>query len=121
MAMSWLKRALKRKFRPVRNKLQHGRFVPALEPLSERILLSVTASFAPGAGALSVFGDNLDNKIVVSRDAGGHILINGGAVSVTGGAPTVANTALIQVVGQACFAAEPPESFTPGVSRRLAL
>jgi Ca2+-binding RTX toxin-like protein len=99
--MSWLKRTLKRKFRPARNKLQHGRFVPALEPLSERILLSVTASFAPGAGVLSVFGDNLDNNIVVNRDVAGSILVNGGAVSVTGGVPTVANTALIQVFGQA--------------------
>jgi Ca2+-binding RTX toxin-like protein len=76
-------------------------FVPALEPLGDRLVLSVRASFSPGAGILSVFGDNLNNNIVVSRDAGGHILINGGAVTVTGGAPTVANTRLIQVFGQA--------------------
>jgi Ca2+-binding RTX toxin-like protein len=99
MAMSLLKRMLK-KFHPARN-INYGRFAPTLEPLSERILLSVTASFAPGSGVLSVLGDNHDNNIVVSRDAAGQILINGGAVSVTGGAPTVANTTLIQVFGKA--------------------
>ena len=60
---------------------------------------ATTATFS--AGALSVFGDSLDNSIVVSRDAAGRILVNGGAVSVTGGTPTVANTTLIQVFGQA--------------------
>src|SRR5439155_6918158 len=78
-----------------------GRFLPTLEPLSERILPAVTASFSLGTGVLSVIGDAQANTIVVSRDAAGHILVNGGAVSVTGGAPTVANTALIQVFGQA--------------------
>jgi hypothetical protein len=43
----------------------------------------------------------LDNAIVTSRDAAGQILVNGGAVPVQGGTPTVANTALIQVFGQA--------------------
>jgi Ca2+-binding RTX toxin-like protein len=70
------------------------------EQLGERIVLSVNATFAPGAGTLTVFGDQLDNNIVVSRDAAGRILVNGGAVSVKGGTPTVANTALIQVFGQ---------------------
>src|SRR5437773_1265098 len=64
-------------------------------------LPAVTASFTPGAGVLTVLGDALNNNIVVSRDAAGGILINGGAVSVTGGVPTVANTALIQVFAQA--------------------
>ena len=61
---------------------------------------AITASFTPGSGALTVFGDNLDNTIVISRNAAGQILVNGGAVAVTGGTPTVANTALIQVFGQ---------------------
>ena len=43
----------------------------------------------------------LDNSIITSRDAAGNILVNGGAVPITGGNPTVANTALIQVFGQA--------------------
>jgi Ca2+-binding RTX toxin-like protein len=77
------------------------RFLPELEALGERILPAVTASFTPSAGVLSVLGDSLNNTIVVSRDAAGRILVNGGAVAVTGGTPTVANTALIQVFGQA--------------------
>ena len=59
---------------------------------------AVTATF--NAGTLSVFGDSLDNSITVSRNAAGQILINGGAVTVAGGSPTVANTAKIQVFGQ---------------------
>ncbi len=104
MVLSWISRMLKKKSRPVsrsgRKQPNHRRVVLTLEPLSERILPSVTASFAPGTGVLSVLGDNFDNNIVVSRDIAGHILVNGGAVSVTGGAPTVANTTLIQVFGQ---------------------
>src|SRR5262249_3924441 len=73
----------------------------SFEQLSERIVLSVTATFVPDTGVLSVCGDNQNNTIVVSRDATGHILIDGGAISVAVGAPTVANTALIQVFGQA--------------------
>ena len=42
-----------------------------------------------------------DNNIVTSRDAAGNILVNGGAVAIMGGTPTVANTTLIQVFGQA--------------------
>lgn len=101
MVTSWCKRMLKWKIGRAYNRSEHPRFVPTLECLGERVLPSVTASFAAGAGVLSVFGDHLDNTIVVSRDAAGHILINGGVVSVTGGVPTVANTALIQVFGQA--------------------
>ena len=59
---------------------------------------AVTASFSP-AGTLSVTGDSLDNNITVSRNAAGKILVNGGAVNVIGGTPTVANTSLIQVFG----------------------
>ena len=63
------------------------------------LIQSVTATFTPGAGILSVFGNALDNNIVASRNAAGNILINGGAVPVLGGTPTVANTALIQMFG----------------------
>src|SRR5262249_17011853 len=100
MARSWLKQTLKRKIRS-RSKHKHGRFIPALEHLSDRILLSLTASFVQSTGVLSIFGDSQDNRIVVSRDAAGTILINGGGVAIKGGAPTVANTALIQVFGGA--------------------
>jgi Ca2+-binding RTX toxin-like protein len=63
--------------------------------------MAVTASFLSGTRLLSVFGDSLDNNISVSRNAAGTILVNNGAVQVKGGTPTVANTALIQVFGQA--------------------
>ncbi len=60
---------------------------------------SVNAAFIPGAGLLSVFGDGDDNSITASRDSAGNILINGGAVGILGGTPTVANTATIQMFG----------------------
>jgi Ca2+-binding RTX toxin-like protein len=62
--------------------------------------MAINASFLPGAGQLSVFGDNRDNNITASRDAAGNILINGGAVAIIGGRATVANTSLIEVLGQ---------------------
>ena len=68
---------------------------------ADRAAAAVTASFQPGTGVLTVFGDSLDNSIVISRNAAGTILVNNGAVAVIGGTPTVANTALIQVFGQA--------------------
>src|SRR5262245_39966598 len=77
----------------------HGRFSPSLERLADRIVPAVTASFSGSTGTLSVFGDAANNTIVVSRNAAGQILVNGGAVSVVGGTPTVANTALVQVFG----------------------
>ena len=63
--------------------------------------MAITASFLPGARVLSVFGDATSNSITASRNAAGNILINGGAVAVVGGSPTVANTDLIQLFGQA--------------------
>ena len=60
--------------------------------------MAVTASFS--TDILTVLGDANENTIEASRDAAGTILVNGGAVAVVGGTPTVANTALIQVFGQ---------------------
>ena len=71
-------------------------FGAASEPASA----AVTASFNSQAGVLSVGGDSLDNSITITRDAAGRILVNGGAVVVAGGTPTVANTSLIQALGQ---------------------
>src|SRR4029079_14471438 len=70
----------------------------ALVGLSQTASAATTASFSNGT--LTVFGDNLNNNIQISRNAAGQILVNGGATSVIGGTPTVANTALIQVFGQ---------------------
>src|SRR5882672_8409105 len=49
----------------------------------------ITASFAPATGTLTIVGDAQPNVIVVSRNAAGAILVNNGAVSIQGGAPTV--------------------------------
>jgi len=62
--------------------------------------MAVTATFSPSTKKLSVFGDNLDNTITESRDAAGSILINGGAVPILGGTPTVANTSMTTIFGQ---------------------
>ena len=62
--------------------------------------MAVTASFIPPSGTLTVFGDSLTNTITLSRDAAGKLLVNGGAVKILGGNPTVANTSLIQAFGQ---------------------
>jgi hypothetical protein len=85
LALSWSRRWLKRKSRPVS---RTGRPAPALEWLAERIAPAVTATFVPGAGTLTIRGDNLDNTIPVSRDPAGTLLVNGGAVRVQGGTPT---------------------------------
>jgi Ca2+-binding RTX toxin-like protein len=58
---------------------------------------ATSATFS--AGVLTVNGDSLDNTIEISRNAAGTILVNGGAVAVLGGTPTVANTAQIRVNG----------------------
>src|SRR6185503_7167006 len=70
-------------------------------PIERTMTMAIKASFIPGAGLLSVFGDDLDNAVTISRNAAGLILINGGAVQITGGTPTVANTTQMLVFGQA--------------------
>lgn len=70
-----------------------------MESLEVRLQLAVTAAFNPGTDVLSVIGDSADNQIVVSRDAAGKLLVNGGAVQIAGGTPTVANTSLISMFG----------------------
>jgi Ca2+-binding RTX toxin-like protein len=71
-----------------------------LEMLEDRECPAVTAFFSPTSGLLTVMGDSLDNNIVISRDAAGQILVNNGAVAISGGTASVANTSLIQVFGQ---------------------
>lgn len=72
---------------------------PMLEALEERLQFAVTAAFAAASGILSVVGDELDNNITISRNTAGRILVNGGAVAIDGGTPTVTNTSLISVSG----------------------
>src|SRR5262245_27668996 len=85
--------------RPLGRRALPARFIPGLERLEARDTPAVTASFIPGAQTLSVFGDANNNTITITRDAAGKILVNGGAVHVLGGTPTVANTATITVFG----------------------
>ena len=61
--------------------------------------MTIRASFNPTAGLLTAFGDHRGDTITAARDAAGNILINGGAVSIDGGQPTVANTTLVQAFG----------------------
>jgi len=71
----------------------------AFEQLGNRIVPTVSAmSFG---GVLTVYGDSADNTITVSRNAAGALLVNGGAVAITGTTPTVANTSQITIFGQA--------------------
>ena len=68
------------------------------QSVGEVTALAVTGTFSNGV--LSSFGDAQNNALTVSRDAAGRLLLNGGAVAVSGGTPTVANTSLIQVFAQ---------------------
>lgn len=58
---------------------------------------SASAFFS--SGSLVVVGGAQDESIVIGRDAAGTIQINGGAVLIKGGRPTVANTRLITALG----------------------
>ena len=71
----------------------------ALEPLGSRITPAVSAFFS--GGILTVIGDAANNTIEVSRNAAGGLLVNGGAVTIKMGTPTVANTSLISISGGA--------------------
>ena len=46
--------------------------------------MAIKANFSSGAGLLSVFDDNADNSIVISRDAAGNLLIDDGTVAFSG-------------------------------------
>lgn len=61
----------------------------------------ITAVFIAPVGVLTVIGTSQPETIVVSRDAAGNLLVNNGAVAILGTPPTVANTSLIEVFGQA--------------------
>jgi Ca2+-binding RTX toxin-like protein len=57
--------------------------------------MAITATFNPSTGVLSLLGDASDETILVSLDTSGNILVNLGAVAISGGTPTAANTVLI--------------------------
>jgi Ca2+-binding RTX toxin-like protein len=58
-----------------------------------------TAVFNPATGLLTIVCDNLHNVISVANNGSGVILVNGGAIPVTGGVATTTNTVLIQILG----------------------
>lgn len=71
---------------------------PVVEVIPVGVNVEVISAVFDG-GVLTVTGDNNDNTIIVSRDAAGNILVNGGSVAVTGAVTTVSNTTLIRVLG----------------------
>jgi Ca2+-binding RTX toxin-like protein len=79
----------------VANLLAAGVIAAAAVPASA----ATTATFS--SGVLTVTGDSTANSITITRDAAGRILVNGGAIAVVGGTPTVANTSQIRVFGLA--------------------
>ncbi|HEX4265394.1 MAG TPA: hypothetical protein VH597_13740 [Verrucomicrobiae bacterium] len=52
-------------------------------------------------GVLTVTGDAHDNTLIVGRDVAGTLLVNGGAVKITGGPATITNTTLVKILGLA--------------------
>jgi Ca2+-binding RTX toxin-like protein len=59
--------------------------------------MAITATHV--ADQLEILGDTADNTILVNRDPGGTIFVNGGSVAVVDGPATVANTNLILISG----------------------
>src|SRR4026207_1958804 len=99
MSRSWLPPCFRSARRPVRTKVDPGRFRPKVEALAERVLPAVTATFSAAGGIVRGVGGGVDDPVVVSRDAVGTILVNSGAVAIQGGQPTVANTRSIMING----------------------
>ena len=61
--------------------------------------MAINASYDAISQDLTVTGDGADDEITVSRNGPGTLLVNNGAVPITGGTATVANTDLIAVSG----------------------
>lgn len=59
----------------------------------------ITAAFVSATGILTVTCGDQDNVLSVGRATTGNIIVNGGAVAITGGTPTIANTSRIDVFG----------------------
>ena len=61
--------------------------------------MAITASYSAISQDLTITGGTAGNAITVSRNAAGSIFVNGGAVAISGGPATVANTDLIVATG----------------------
>jgi Ca2+-binding RTX toxin-like protein len=73
--------------------------VGQVQVLEVRSLLSASAVFVANTGVLTVTGDAQNNNLTIGQDGLGNINVNGGAVAIKGGTPTVTNVSLIQVFG----------------------
>ena len=99
MRSMWTKLMWRRLHTGRRAKDRPRPFAPQLEQLGDRVVPAVTATFNAAAGALVVTGDDADNAITIGRNAAGTICVNGGAVTIDGDVPTVANTSAVVVSG----------------------
>jgi Ca2+-binding RTX toxin-like protein len=63
--------------------------------------MSIIGKFQPHSHQLFFIGDGTDNLIAIGRDSFGQLFGNAGALPVSGGSPTVANTDLIRGFGNA--------------------
>src|SRR5262245_29704003 len=73
--------------------------IPQCEGLDERIAPSVTSTFKPANGLLTVRGDAGNNDIVISRTGIGLITVNGKRVATASGFLTVLKVKAITVNG----------------------
>jgi Ca2+-binding RTX toxin-like protein len=71
----------------------------ALGARAVRVAVATGPSAVFSNGVLTITGDDQDNALTVGRDPAGLLVVNGGALSISGGAPTVANTSLIRIFG----------------------
>jgi Ca2+-binding RTX toxin-like protein len=62
--------------------------------------MAVKSSFSAAWGTWVTLGDGADDNIVIGRSAAGTLFVNGGAVPIVGGVPTLANVRVIQLLGQ---------------------
>jgi Ca2+-binding RTX toxin-like protein len=72
------------------------------------VVLPSTSTNCPGSavfdvatGVLTVTGSAGDDVCTVSRNAAGQLFVDGGALPISGGVATVANTSLVRLLGQA--------------------
>lgn len=77
-----LKQSAGTKIRRARNERPRGQMAAMIEPLDPRVMLSVTALFS--GGTLRITGDDQNNVITLSRNAGGAVFVNGGAIAIQG-------------------------------------
>jgi Ca2+-binding RTX toxin-like protein len=61
--------------------------------------MTITATYSAATRKLTANGSADAENITISRNVAGDIFVNGGAVPIKGGIPTVANTDLIEVLG----------------------